>query len=254
MFASLQRHPFSVEAFFEYSLVLTFALPEAILAPMLPPGLMLDSFEGNGFVAIALVQTKALRPKGLPQWLGKDFFLSGYRIFTRHRTTRGQTLRGLFILRSDADSRGMVQVGNLLTHYRYRFARVSSKRNADTLSIDVQTPSAEADLALHAQLGPAPAQPPAGSPFPDWATARRFAGPLPYTFDYEAATESVVLVKGVRKVWEPRPVAVSIARCTFFEACAFNGATPQLANAFFLENVPYHWKRGVLSPLNQSAA
>jgi hypothetical protein len=182
----------------------------------------------------------------LPAWLGQDFFLSGYRIFTRHRTARGQLLRGLFILRSDADSRWLVQAGNWLTQYRYRLARVKTTRSAGGLSIAVQTPGGEADLVLQAELSIPPAQPPAGSPFADWATARRFAGPLPHTFDYEAATHSLVVVKGVRKGWEPRPVAVNLERCTFFDASKFSGAQPVLANAFFLQNVPYRWKPGVL--------
>jgi uncharacterized protein YqjF (DUF2071 family) len=248
MFAALKRHPIPIEAYFDYSLVLTFALPAASLEPQLPPGLELDAYGGHGFVAIALVQARSLRPKGLPACLGKDFFLSGYRIFTRHQTRRGQTLRGLYILRSDADSRWMVRLGNLLTQYRYRLARIATTRSPSALNIDVATRGAEADLTLEAELDRVPLHLPKDSPFPDWESARRFAGPLPYTFDYEAETRSVVLVKGVRKEWSPRPVAVSIARCTFFDG-AFGGVRPTLANAFFLENVPYHWRRGVLSPV-----
>ena len=41
MLGRLQRHPFSVEAFFERSLVLTYALPRSALQPMLMPGLEL---------------------------------------------------------------------------------------------------------------------------------------------------------------------------------------------------------------------
>ena len=35
--------------------------------------------EGHGFLAIARVQTERLRPTGWPAFLGRDFFLSGYR-------------------------------------------------------------------------------------------------------------------------------------------------------------------------------
>src|SRR5262245_12666411 len=83
MLHALQRHPFAVEAFFERSLVLTYALPAAILAPMVGPGLEVDTYDKWGFLAIAMVQTRDLRPRGLPTWLGQNFFLSGYRIFTR---------------------------------------------------------------------------------------------------------------------------------------------------------------------------
>ena len=111
----LRRHPFSIQAHFRYSLVLTFAYPEALLRPLLPDGLQLDTYAGCGFLAIALVRTEGLRPLGWPTWTGRNFFLSGYRIFSRFRAPDGRELRGLRILRSDADKWSMVRAGNLMT-------------------------------------------------------------------------------------------------------------------------------------------
>ena len=79
----LRRHPIPVSAFFRHSLVLTYAFPIEVLKPLLSPGLVLDTFEDFGFLAIALVQTKNMRPSFLPAAVGYDFFLSGYRIFSR---------------------------------------------------------------------------------------------------------------------------------------------------------------------------
>ena len=121
----LQRHPLPVIAFFRHSLVVTYALPREVLQPLLPPGLVLDSLGDYAFLAVAIVQTEALRPAGLPRALGQDFFLCGYRIFVRFRTASGRILRGLRILRSDTDRRLMLVFGNLLTHYQYRLAQVS---------------------------------------------------------------------------------------------------------------------------------
>jgi hypothetical protein len=252
MLAALKRHPIPIEAFFEFSLVLTFAFPEAQLRPLLPPGLTLDTYGEHAFLAIALVQTRALRPAGLPRLLGKDFFLSGYRIFTRYRNRAGRSLRGLRILRSDTDSRWMTTFGNLLTHYNYRLCSVDWRRDGDRLDLAIATPHGEADLTLRADLV-APPLPPVGSPFPDWATARRFAGPLPFTFDYEAATDSIVVIEGVRQNWNPRPVSVALEQAAFFSRPPFAGSPVVLANAFFLESVPYRWRKGLVEPLEASA-
>lgn len=108
MLSKLRRHPLAVQAHFRYSLVLTYAYPEELLKPLLSRGLQLDTYNGYGFLAIALVQTERLRPVGMPSVFGRDFFLSGYRIFTRFRLPNGKILRGLQILRSDADSDFMV--------------------------------------------------------------------------------------------------------------------------------------------------
>lgn len=93
MLHALRRHPFPVRAWFRHSLVLTYAMPRHVLEPLLPPGVMLDTWGDRGFLAIALVQTDHLRPSWLPRFLGQRFFLSGYRIFTRFQTAGGRRLR-----------------------------------------------------------------------------------------------------------------------------------------------------------------
>lgn len=249
MFAALKRHPVPIEAFFDYSLVLAYAFPEEVLQPLLPPGLTVDAYDGLGFLAIALVQTRDLRPKGFPRAFGRDFFLSGYRIFARRKQPSGKILRGLRILRSDTDSSVMAFGGNLLTHYNYRVARVESRREEKRLSLSIRTPGGEADLRVTADLGAEPPLPPAGSPFKDWAEARKFSGPLPFTFDYEKLTHSLVIIEGVRENWRPRPVAATVEEASFFTRPPFDGVKPVLANAFYIESIPYHWRPGVLEPL-----
>ncbi len=252
MLHRLKRHPLPVRAFFRHCLVLTYAFPERVLAPLLPPGLTLDSYRGLGFLAIAMVQTEKLRPVGVPAALGQDFFLTGYRVFARFRTAEGRTLRGLRILRSDADRVLMVHAGNLLTHYHYVKCEARVADADDKLEVRIDT-GGEADLHVIADLAGKPAPLPAGSPFPTLHEARNFAGPLPYTFDYEPETHSIVRIQGVRKRWNPEPVAVEVRQCTFLEREPFAREQPMLANAFHLQGVPYRWERGVLEPLPRTA-
>src|SRR5262249_24441403 len=142
----LQRHPIPVKAFFRHSLVLTYAFPKDLLEPLLPPGLILDAYGDYGFLAIAMVQTEHLRPEFMPEFMGQNFFLTGYRIFARFKTRSGQTLRGLRILRSDTDNGLMAFSGNLLTHYHYRKANVTMTATNGVLDIAIKTPRAEADI------------------------------------------------------------------------------------------------------------
>ncbi len=258
MLHRLRRHPLEVEAFFRHSLVLTYALAPEVLRPLLPPGLRLDTYgrpDGSeiGFLAIALVATRGLRPRFLPAFLGKDFFLSGYRIFARYDSRSGRTLRGLRILRSDTDSRLMVVAGNALTHYRYRKCTARVVEEAGRLDVTITTHAGEADLDVSAEIAGPPTLPP-GSPFADFVEARKFAGPLPFTFDYEAETHSVVLIEGVRQAWDPRPVKVDVRTCTFFGHPPFVGLCPVLANAFYIRDIPYLWRPGIVEALPRGQA
>ena len=121
MLSFLKDHPFAVDAHFDSSLVLTFAVPKEELQDRIPECLELDTFDDKwAFVAIAMVQTKDLRPKGFPKFMGNDFFLIGYRVFVRYTNKKGKRLRGLYILKSETNKKKMQIMGNTFTHYNYR--------------------------------------------------------------------------------------------------------------------------------------
>jgi len=245
MLYRLKRHALPIRAHFRASLVLAYAVPAPVLGPLLPAGLTLDTYADVGSLAIAFVETRNLRPAFLPAAFGMNFFLSGYRIFTRYRTSAGRTLRGLRILRSDTNRRSMQVFGNLLTHYHYERSQICVQSTDRKYEVQVTTPNGGADLHVEADLSAQSVALPAGSPFADLSEARKFAGPLPFTFDYEHQTRSIIRVEGVRRQWNPRPVPVIVHQNTFLEREPFRGAGAVLANAFYLEDVPYAWRPGI---------
>lgn len=242
----LKRHPFPVVAWFERVVAVSFAFPEEVLRPLVPEPLEIDSHDGFGFVTVALVWTKGLRPAAFPAIFGQDFFLAGYRIFTRLRDENGRRMRGLKILRSETDKARMVVSGNLLTHYNYR----QVKLKASDSRVTTWLPDGRETLDLSFDLTDEPDAPPTGSPFADLRTARNFAGPMPFTFDAEGHGRFVV-IEGKRSEWTPRPVRILDWRVSLFNESPFRGVTPILANAFKVEGVPYRWEKGRLITLRR---
>jgi len=240
MLSFLKNHPFAVEAFFESSLVFTFAIPKEQIQHLIPECLELDTHNDKwAFIAVAMVQTKALRPKGFPKILGNDFFLIGYRVFVRFTNQAGKSLRGLYILKSETDKKKMEFFGNIFTHYNYTttdinqnsqngFTEISSNNSGFKVRIEN---SYDENISL-----------PAGSPFTDWKEARRFAGPLPFTFTYNASTKEVLIIEGVRENWKPMPVKVIDHNFSFIDNLKLGDA--RLANAFIIRDIPYYWKKG----------
>lgn len=244
----LKRHPVPISAWFRHCLVLAYAFPADVLKPLLPPGLTVDEWNGLGFVAIAMVQTENLRPTALPAAFGCDFFLTGYRIFARYKTAEGRTLRGLRILRSDTDSQRMVWGGNLLTHYHYKKCKATVGCVGGKLGVLIRSSDGLADLDVEADINREISQP-EGGVFATWGEARRFAGPLPFTFDYEKETHSIVRIKGVRAEWKPRPVSVNVREATMLRSPMFTGASGQFASAFYTGGIDYQWERGIVESL-----
>jgi uncharacterized protein YqjF (DUF2071 family) len=240
MLSFLKDHPFAVEAYFKYSLVLTFAVPKEQVQSMIPPCLALDTFNDKwAFIAVAMVETKYLRPKGFPKMLGNDFFLIGYRVFVRYQNNAGKQLRGLYILQSETDKKKMEFLGNIFTHYNYSTTDIRQIKQKSSLEINsnrsmfnvsIELPDTD-DISL-----------PKHSPFSNWKEARRFAGPLPFTFTFNPKTNKVLIIEGVRENWIPTPVSIASYRFSFLEA--MNLQDIRLANAFIIQDIPYYWKKG----------
>jgi uncharacterized protein YqjF (DUF2071 family) len=239
MFSFLKNHPFAVEAFFESSLVLTFAVPKEQLQELIPECLELDTFDDKwAFIAVAMVQTKGLRPKGFPKLLGNDFFLIGYRVFVRYTNNEGKRLRGLYILKSETDKKKMEFLGNIFTHYNYTTTDIIQRNQNNKLEIkstksnfNIVVDTVEEEISL-----------PKNSPFADWKQARRFAGPLPFTFTYNSDTKEVLIIEGVRQNWTPKPIKVIEYNISFLKSLNLNETV--LANAFIIKEIPYYWKKG----------
>lgn len=240
MLYQLKRHPIPMEADLRDVLVLTYAADAERVAPRMPPGVALDLFEGHAMLAVALVRAEAMRPAGMPRWVGQDFFLAGFRAFARFRDEGGRTRRGLRILRSYTDRTRMRLAGNLLTHYDYRRCATALEHEGDAIRVRVSTRDG-ADLDVAARLRD-DASLPAGSVFADWREARRWAGPLPYTFDHERETDSIIVIKGDRVGWAPRPVEVDVRRNDWLTTEGWGDA--RLSAAFYVDATPYRWGRG----------
>lgn len=239
MFSFLKDHPFAVEAFFESSLVLTFAVPKEQLEQYIPECLQLDTFQDRwAFIAIAMVQTKDLRLKGFPRFIGNDFFLTGYRVFVRYTNRAGKKLRGLYILKSETDKKKMEIMGNIFTHYNYTTTDILQEETGQTKTIS----SVKSKLSITIDKAGEGVKLPEQSPFADWNEARRFAGPLPFTFTYNVAKKEVLIIEGVREHWAPAPVRVLDYRIDFLNTLETD--TIVLANAFIIKNIPYYWKKG----------
>lgn len=239
MLAFLKDHPFAVEAYFKSSLVLTFAVPKEQLKSLIPACLQLDTFQDKwAFIAVAMVQTKDLRPKGFPKFMGNDFFLIGYRVFVRYTNNVGKSLRGLYILKSETDKIKMEFFGNIFTHYNYTTTDIKQIEHQNNIEIS----STKSKFKININKTEEQISLPEHSPFADWKEARRFAGPLPFTFTYNKKSKEVLIIEGVRPKWTPNPVKVMDYNFDFLSTLKLEN--PILANAFIIKNIPYYWKKG----------
>lgn len=243
MLDNFKKHPFSVESFFESSVVLTFAAPKDELEHLIPKELSLDLFNNKwGFIAAALVETKNLRPKGFPKVLGNDFFLIGFRVFVKYKSNNGKRLRGLYILKSETNKKKMEFFGNMFTNYNYSTTDIQDSFQKNRRRIQ----SAKSNFNIEINTSINDALLPVDSPFKDFKEARRFAGPLPFTFTVKK--NEIIIIEGVRKNWKPIPLEIESCHFQFLDDLKIKNL--RLANAFEISQIPYYWKKGRIEILN----
>jgi hypothetical protein len=129
-------------------------------------------------------------------------------------------------------------MGNIFTHYNYTTTDIHQTEQDKTKEISsiksnfkLKLDKSEEDISL-----------PENSPFADWKEARRYAGPLPFTFTYNKETKEVLIIEGIRQNWTPNPVRVMDHNFEFLRTLKLQNAV--LANAFVIKNIPYQWKKG----------
>jgi hypothetical protein len=144
----------------------------------------------------------------------------------------------LYILKSETDKKKMELMGNIFTHYNYTTTDIQQIEEIDNKKISSNHSKFKVTISKDEDTIPLPQQ----SPFADWKEARRFAGPLPFTFTYNKTTKEVLIIEGVRENWTPTPVKVLDYHFNFLNELQLENAI--LSNAFVIKNIPYYWKKG----------
>jgi hypothetical protein len=128
--------------------------------------------------------------------------------------------------------------GNLFTHYKFSTTDINLSVIGNLKKANSEKSGFHFKYDLHAE----PVCLPPGSPFIDWHDARKFSGPLPFTFTLNEKGNKVLIVEGVRENWKPKPINILDYNFPFLKQ--LNIMDPILANAFIINDIPYYWKTG----------
>ena len=204
--ARLRRHPVSDRAHLEDCLTLTYALPPRVLRRFCRRDSSSRPSAATASSPSRWSRRDRCARRRCPTRSDSDFFLAGYRVFThgsaRRRTHAARPAHPAQRRRPPVDGRRRQSVHALQLSPLRRRGRsprrshhaCASRRADDSGDLDVT-----ADLTM-----------PRCRPdrrFAPLREARRFAGPLPFTFDYEPETASPSSRSRRRATtWRPAPV------------------------------------------------
>jgi hypothetical protein len=238
-------------------LLLSYRTPASSVRQLIPRGLDLVTRDRWAFWNVVACHVEHMRPAGVPACLGISYNHVAYRLHVRARTLAGDTLRGLYFVRSDADSALVGHFGNLLTDFHFHSADVELSHAAhggagDVLTIAVQGSNAGDDAGANADAlvriatssGIAPAAPAAGSPFATAAEADQFLKYCPLGLSVDLDGRYLQLAEVVRdeSAWRERPVRILEAHWKFFEQLGQDDL--HLERATRVDPLEYRWRLG----------
>lgn len=192
-------------------LLVTYRADARRLARLVPAPLVLDTFEGRGFVSVCAVEIVDMRIASSPRALWFDNRELLYRISVR---LRGQPT--FLTLRSDVSSRALALLGRYFSHYRPRHAEVTLTRESERLALRCKSGDGAGDGQVSADLSQAPRV--HSSLFADAEAASAFL--LGMSFSVDVVDARVRVQPITHSPWQPRAVELREARFTFLDRLA----------------------------------
>lgn len=199
---------------------LTYRTPADTVVGLLPEGVELVRRGPWAFWNVMCCRIHKARPTGVPAFCGLSYTHVAYRLMVQAMNDRADTLRGLYFMRSDADTRIVSALGNHLSDFRLHAASIESEASDCRLRYAVSdTPYSQGNLAL--DLAHAPAQLAPDSCFPTIEDARCFSRHTPdglAVYEREGGRHlRITQVKRPAQARTETPLVVRHAQVGYFE-------------------------------------
>jgi hypothetical protein len=114
------KHPFPMKTTFRNCFLINFSMEPEILQKVLPKGLKPDLYQNKAFLSIVIADLEAMRIGFLPRFTGSNFTQVVYRAIIRAPNNE----RGVYFVRSDADSIWMSITGNIFSNFNFNLADI----------------------------------------------------------------------------------------------------------------------------------
>lgn len=228
-------------------ILLNYRVEPSRLAPLLPAPLRPLVWRGWGVAGVCLIRLQALRPAGLPAWVGFASESAAHRVAVAWEDG-GCARTGVYVLRRDTDALAPRLLGSRLFPGRFDRAKFEAETTPDRWRLQMEAPELRVDLratrANHLSKG---------SIFRDLHEASVFfqSGALGWSEGRQGLEGMALELEG----WNLQPLEVGHAQASFFEdRQRFPTGSLELDSAFLMEELPLRWVDAGHLTLNEEAS
>jgi hypothetical protein len=251
-------------------LLLAYRTPADRVRHLLPRGLELLTRDGFAFWNVVAATVEDMRPAVFPPSCGVSYHHVAYRLYVQGRAEgQAEPVRGLYFVRSDADSAVVGRLGNVFSAFHFHPAEVEISSGHSVLTVSVRGGEAEPDarcgepggapgdaiVRVAADGVPVEAALAHGSPFASVADAERFLKYPPLGLSVDLDGRFLKLAEAIRdeSKWAETPVRVIESRLRFFATLGLAPRDVALERATRVAPIDYRWRLGKRMPLSTTA-
>lgn len=231
----MQKSPLTMLGTLSRCWLFTYQTPAQSVVPLLPPELEPVQRRNYAFWNVVVCQVQNMHPKILRGAAGITYWHIAYRLYVRFKARSGETIEGLYFMRSDCDNRLLTVFGNLFTDFKFNLASVRVQQDSKSTQIDVAAPGGDA----HVKLSNSPPTLPEYSAFTSLAEAEQFLKYKPNGISISTSGQaSVVHIVRDEKAWRSKLVVLQEARWAFFDD---KNVKPEIC--YEVGRINYQWNR-----------
>ncbi len=233
----LQKNPLTMSGLLKQCWLFTYQTPAEAVGHLLPPQLEPVTYRGYAFWNIVVCEIEGLRPKLLPGFWGIRYWHVAYRLYVCFRPASGESIEGLYFVRSDCDNTLVAAAGNLLTNFNFHLAAIEIRHGISTMTIEIDSADAPAHICLRTDV---PSELPVHSAFESLEEAAAFLKyePAGISTSPDGKT-NVVRIARVERNWRSKLVQVQTAHWTFLDG---QPVLPEIC--YQIAPIAYQWNRG----------
>lgn len=223
----------------------TYHTPVEAVKDLLPAPLELVTYRNHAFwnVVVCQVQMRPY-PLPLPPVASFNYWHVAYRLYAKVELKNGQKIEGLYLLRSECDSRFIAFGGNLITNFNFHYAQVGVQRTPQRTELNIKSPDAAGQAYLSEKKME---QLPVNSVFDTLGDAAVFLKYKPFGLHVDRKGQTrVAVIKRDENAWRSKLVQTESVRWDFL---AGRPVTPEIC--YEVEPHDCHWNRDIIYPASE---
>jgi len=232
----IHKNPLTMVGTISRCWLFAYQTPIADARQLLPRQLEPVQHRDSAFWNIVVCQVQNLRPKLFPIPVGITYWHVAYRLYVRFTPQKGETIEGLYFLRSDCNNSIISAAGNVLTDFNFHAASISVSKSYQSTEIEIVSPDGNAYARINATRHP-PLSP--RSAFDSIKEASHFLKYKPNGISVDSrGRANIVHIDRNERSWKARLVTAEEARWSFLSDRNVN-----LEICYEVAPISYQWKR-----------